>query len=187
MREWVKITLLFAAAAFVWGYVVSGWLSERAAATRPPENKPSPPPSDCRSPEKYGGELIAVSYENERAAGTALHGDIFLNGHCYHFTTGGVTTSAPFGRYSIGLAARRPYLNTLNSRHTAYPVSDAYDPVLKRVRTELFIHPGRRTEGCIGIDPRQWESFERDMEAAQPRTLNLVAGQTRFQVQMVAR
>ena len=182
MREWVKITLLFAAAAFVWGYAVSGWLSDRAADARPPENKPSPPPGDCRSPEKYGGELIAVAYENGRVAGAALHGDIFLNGHCYHFTTGGVTTSAPFGRYSIGAAMSRPYLNTLNSRHTAYPVSDAYDPVLKRMRTALFIHPGRRTEGCIGIDPAQWENFELDMQATKPQALDLVAGKTRLMV-----
>jgi hypothetical protein len=128
----------------------------------------------CLSPEKYGGDLIAVTQESERKTGEALHGDIFLNGTCYHFTTGGVTTSAPFGVYQIGGGICRPYLNTLNKRHIAYPVSDAFDPVLKRKRDALFIHPARRTEGCIGIDPRQWQSFEKDMDIVKPKRLKLV-------------
>ena len=128
------------------------------------------------------GELVAVSYETERKpdpkTGYAkpIRGEIIINGHCYRFVSGGRGRgSIPFGRYRVGSAVARPYLNA-NAGHTAYPLSDAFDPIAKDTRSALFIHPGELTRGCIGVDPGQWEQFERDMAAMRPRVLNLVAG-----------
>ena len=127
------------------------------------------------------GTLVAVAYETERrpdASGFAapIHGEIILNGRCYSFVSGGNGRgSIPFGTYRVGAPVARPYLNP-NTGHTAYQLSDAFDPIARDTRRALFIHPGRRTKGCIGAEPSQWALFERDMAVVQPRLLNLVAG-----------
>ena len=139
--------------------------------------KPAPP---CRLAPERRGELIALAYVAERKPdrrgfGAPIRGEININGHCYSFVSGGRGRgSIPFGTYRVGSPASRPYLNP-NAGHTAYPLSDAFDPIVKGVRTGLFIHPGRRTAGCIAIDPAQWTQFEQDMQATQPRYLDLVA------------
>ena len=139
--------------------------------------KPAPP---CRLAPDRTGELVAVAYVTERKPdrrgfGAPIRGEIAINGHCYPFVSGGHGRgSIPFGTYRVGAAMNRPYLNP-NAGHTAYPISDVFDPIAKDTRSALFIHPGRSTAGCIGIDPDQWEQFERDMRATQPRHLDLVA------------
>ena len=127
------------------------------------------------------GEIITVADVTERRRGAdgyaaPIHGAIVLRGRCYSFVSGGRGRgSIPFGRYHVSGPVKRPYLNP-NAGNTAYHLSDVFDPITGDTRGALFIHPGRITKGCIGIDPAQWADFERDMETARPRVLNLMAG-----------
>ena len=179
MGEEIKTAVLAATTLCVWGYIGAQWLPEKAVTQTKAET--STETHDCLSPQRYGGPLIAVTYERERAKGAdgygaPLHGELFLQGHCYHFTTGGRGRgSIPFGRYQIGAAVSRPYLNP-NPKHVAFPLSAAYDALAKDKRDALFIHPGQITKGCIGISPAQWADFEKDMQEARPEAIELVAG-----------
>jgi hypothetical protein len=186
MGEQARTALWAIAAICVWSYIAASWVSiDRTATQQQPETEETQPEAeDCLSPARYGGTLLAVTRETVRAKGrdgfgAPLHGDLFLQGHCYHFVSGGRGRgSIPHQRYQIGNARSRPYLNAAPG-HTAYPLSNAHDPIIKDTRSALFIHPGHVSAGCIAIDPRQWPQFERDMQAARPQVLELVAGGSR--------
>ena len=174
MRTLIAIVAIMSAAASAW--IALEPREEEWQATPLSAGTSAPP---CRRAPDRTGELVAVAYVTERKPdhrgfGAPIRGEIAINGHCYPFVSGGHGRgSIPFGTYRVGAAMNRPYLNP-NAGHTAYPISDVFDPLVKDTRSALFIHPGRATAGCIGVDPAQWAQFERDMAAAQPRQLNLV-------------
>ena len=131
--------------------------------------------SNCRTTRlERNGSLIAIADESERAhdnkrRGKPLHGEIAINGRCYHFRTGGRGRgSIPFGRYSIGRKKNHPYLGG-----PAYPISNIWDSFAHDTRRALFIHCGSITAGCIGIAHAECNDFMKAMAVARPKTITL--------------
>ena len=139
--------------------------------------------SSCRTTRsERNGSLIAIADESERAHddkghGKPLHGEIAIDGRCYHFRTGGRGRgSIPFGRYSIGRKENHPYLGG-----PAYPISNIWDAFAHDTRRALFIHCGSITAGCIGIAYAECNDFMKAMAVARPRTITLLPRRDRDQ------
>jgi peptidoglycan hydrolase-like protein with peptidoglycan-binding domain len=94
---------------------------------------------------------------NEGRRRQRVDGTMTVNGHAYHFRSGGYGRgSLPTGTYTV-----TPHLWSRNDRSMSvggvgysFAVSDKYDPRVGGTRRLLRIHPdggSPGTEGCIGI------------------------------------
>lgn len=146
----------------------------KPGAAIPPDYDPDSVPKDLFSSQP-NTDATAVTREDARTQmpngyAAPIHGQVMVNGNAYDFVSGGRGRGAlPFGDYAVGGAETHPFLGG-----TAYPLSDSYDPYTGDNRVGLFIHRGRgASEGCIAIPPEQWDSFQKDMTAAGPKSIHV--------------